>query len=152
MGGRKRRGRERDTVSPLEDRLGGDLAALSDFARELSQLGAHPAGRPLLDASEGVGPSPGGRAAGYSERLNVQQDTVEHDLARLVLSLIELVRRLLEKQAMRRMESGTLSDDEIERLGETFLKLDARMDELKEAFGLGDDDLSLNLGPLGELM
>ncbi len=140
--------RSRGAPSPLEDRARGDLSALSDFARELSQLGSHPADRPPLGSIEGGGSS----AGGLPERLNAREDTVEQDLARLVLSLIELVRRLLEKQAMRRMESGTLSDDEIERLGETFLKLDARMEELKAAFGLDGDDLNLNLGPLGDLM
>ena len=73
-------------------------------------------------------------------------------LARLVLTLIELLRQLMEKQALRRMEGGTLTDEEIERLGETFLKLAQRMDELKAEFGLEDRDLNLDLGPLGDLL
>jgi hypothetical protein len=85
-------------------------------------------------------------------RINADPATVEHDLAKLVLALIELIRRLLEKQALRRVEAGSLSEDEIERLGETLLKLEQKMDELKATFGLQDEDLDLNLGPLGDLM
>jgi len=71
---------------------------------------------------------------------------------RLDLTLIELLRQLMERQALRRIEAGSLSDEEIERLGQTFMKLDARMEELKQTFGLEDEDLNLNLGPLGDLM
>jgi len=84
--------------------------------------------------------------------IDVDPEGVEQGLARLVLIVIELVRRLMEHQAMRRVEAGSLSDEEIERLGETFLKLGNRMDELKTAFGLENEDLNLNLGPLGDLM
>ncbi|MGH2504636.1 MAG: gas vesicle protein K, partial [Ktedonobacterales bacterium] len=69
-----------------------------------------------------------------------------------VLTLVELLRQLLEKQAIRRMEAGSLTDDEVERLGETFLKLERKMNELKATFDLQDEDLNLNLGPLGDLM
>jgi hypothetical protein len=58
----------------------------------------------------------------------------------------------MERQAIRRIEGGTLSDDEIERLGRTFMGLSERMEELKDVFGLSDEDLNLNLGPLGNLM
>ncbi len=78
--------------------------------------------------------------------------SVKRDLARLVLSVIELLRQLLERQAVRRVENGTLSEEEIERLGETLLKLEARMGELKAAFGLGDQELTLDLGPLRDLV
>lgn len=86
------------------------------------------------------------------ERMTLDPDKVERDLARLVLGVVELLRQLLERQAVRRVESGTLSEDEIERLGETLLKLEARMGELKQAFGLGDRELSLDLGPLQDLV
>ena len=69
-----------------------------------------------------------------------------------MLSVIELLRQLLERQAVRRVENGTLSEEEIERLGETLLKLEARMGELKAAFGLGDQELTLDLGPLRDLV
>jgi hypothetical protein len=85
-------------------------------------------------------------------RVNADPEGVERGLAKLVLTLIELLRRLMERQALRRMESGSLSDEEIERLGQTFLKLDARMEELKLIFGLKDEELNLSLGPLGDLM
>lgn len=77
---------------------------------------------------------------------------MEQGLAKLVLSLIELIRRLLERQAIRRIEAGSLTDEEIERLGETFLKLEMKMGEIKAIFGLENDDLNLNLGPLGDLL
>jgi CRISPR/Cas system-associated endonuclease Cas1 len=77
---------------------------------------------------------------------------VEKGLAKLVLTLIELIRKLLEKQALRRVEAGSLSEEEIERVGQTLMKLENKMDELKQLFGLEDEDLNLNLGPLGDLM
>lgn len=86
------------------------------------------------------------------QRLNADPENVERGLAQLVLTLVELLRQLMERQAMRRVEAGTLSDAEIERLGQTFLRLQGRMQELKAAFGLKDEDLNLNLGPLGDLL
>ena len=85
------------------------------------------------------------------ERINADPDKVEQGLARLVLTVIELLRRVLEHQAVRRMDGGGLTDEQIERLGLALLRLNDRMDELKETFGLTDEDLSIDLGPLGEL-
>jgi hypothetical protein len=85
------------------------------------------------------------------ERIDADAAAVENGLARLVLAIIELVRRLLEKQALRRMDRGTLSDEEIERLGNALMKLEEKMAELKKAFGLEDDDLNLSLGPIRTL-
>jgi hypothetical protein len=85
-------------------------------------------------------------------RVETDPERLEKGLAHLVLTLIELLRQLMERQALRRIEGGTLSEEEIERLGRTFMALAERMDELKETFGLEDDDLNLNLGPLGNLM
>ncbi|TAK29873.1 MAG: gas vesicle protein K [Chloroflexota bacterium] len=85
-------------------------------------------------------------------RVNVDQTKVEQGLAKLVLTLIELVRRLLEKQAIRRIEAESLTEEQIERMGETFLRLEQKMSELKLAFGLEDEELNLNLGPLGNLL
>jgi hypothetical protein len=82
------------------------------------------------------------------ERISADPEIVENGLAKLVLSIIELVRRLLEKQALRRMDSGNLSEAEIERLGNALMKLEEKMAELKSTFGLSDKDLNLNLGPL----
>lgn len=85
-------------------------------------------------------------------RINADARNAEKGLARLVLTLIELIRQLLERQAVRRMEGGSLTDEEIERVGETLMKLEMKMIELKAYFGLKDEDLNLNLGPLGDLM
>ena len=84
--------------------------------------------------------------------LDVDPEKVQQGLAKLVLTLIELLRQLLERQALHRIEAGSLSDDEIERMGQTFLALQERMEELKIAFGLEGEELNLNLGPLGDLM
>ena len=88
----------------------------------------------------------------FPRRVNADPEQVERGLAQLVLTLVELLRQLMERQALRRMEQGTLSDEQIERLGETFMKLERRMEELKDHFGLTDRDLNLNLGPLGDLL
>jgi Gas vesicle protein K len=85
-------------------------------------------------------------------RVNADRDNLEKGLAQLVLTLIELLRQLMERQALRRIEGGSLTPEEVERLGETFMLLEQRMEELKEAFGLEDEDLNLDLGPLGQLM
>jgi len=82
------------------------------------------------------------------ERISADAEIVENGLAKLVMSIIELVRRLLEKQALRRMDAGNLSEEEIERLGTALMKLEEKMNELKRSFGLSDDDLNLKLGPV----
>jgi hypothetical protein len=82
------------------------------------------------------------------ERISADSEIVENGLAKLVLSIVELVRRLLEKQALRRMDGGNLTDEEIERLGNALMKLEEKMADLKRAFHLADEDLNLNLGPL----
>lgn len=83
--------------------------------------------------------------------LNADPEHLEQGLAKLVLALVDLLRRLLERQAIRRMEGGSLHDEEIERLGLAFMRMEAKMEELKAVFGLKDDDLNINLGPLGDL-
>src|SRR5262249_4093019 len=85
------------------------------------------------------------------ERISADSEVVENGLAKLVLSIIELIRRLLEKQALRRMDAGNLTDAEIERLGNALMKLEDKMAELKQTFGLTDDDLNLSLGPIRTL-
>ncbi len=91
-------------------------------------------------------------AARVPTRVDADPERVEKGLAQLVLTLIDFLRRLMESQALRRMEEGTLTDEEIERMGTTFMRLEARMEELKRQFGLEDEDLNLNLGPLGDMM
>ncbi|MEI6758105.1 MAG: gas vesicle protein K [Chlorobium sp.] len=85
-------------------------------------------------------------------KINANPQNVESGLAKLVLTLIDLIRRLMEKQAMRRIEGGSLTDAEIENLGETLMKLEMKMEELKKIFNLTDKDLNINLGPLGDLL
>ena len=69
-----------------------------------------------------------------------------------MLTIVELVRQLMERQALRRIEGGSLTSDEVERLGQTFMLLEQKMDELREIFGLEEEDLNLDLGPLGKLL
>jgi hypothetical protein len=87
-----------------------------------------------------------------SRRLEADPENVERGLAQLVLTVVELLRQLMERQALRRVEAGNLDDETIERLGQTLMALEARMEELKAAFGLEDEDLNLDLGPLGRLL
>ena len=82
------------------------------------------------------------------DRISADSEAIENGLAKLVLSIVELVRRLLEKQALRRMDAGNLTDEEIERLGNALMKLEEKMAELKRAFGLSDEELNMKLGPL----
>ena len=85
------------------------------------------------------------------DRINAQPGSAAQELGKLVLTLVEVIRKVLEHQAVRRMDSGTLSSEEVERLGLALLRLNERMEELKAAFGLRDEDLDIDLGPLGRL-
>ena len=91
-------------------------------------------------------------ARAMSTRVSADPEQVERGLVQLVLTIVELLRQLMERQALHRMEAGGLTDDEVERLGRTFMALSERMEELKEHFGLTAEDLNLNLGPLGDLL
>ena len=106
---------------------------LDDFVRGLDQLGQR-----LNDV--------------LPNRVNADPHNVERGLAQLVLTLVDLLRQLMERQAVRRMEAGSLTEEEIERLGQTFMLLKRRMKELTESFGLKESDLNIDLGPLGKLM
>jgi hypothetical protein len=85
-------------------------------------------------------------------RISLDPQSVKKGLGQLVLTVVELIRQLLEKQALRRIEAGSLSDEEVERLGLTFLELNTQLSWLKNEFGLSDEDLNLDLGPLGKLL
>ena len=87
-----------------------------------------------------------------TRRVNADPESVERGLAQLVLTIVELLRQLMERQALRRVDGGTLDEDQVERLGRTFMELDKRMAELREEFGLDEEDLNLNFGPLGNLL
>ncbi|MCX6340083.1 MAG: gas vesicle protein K [Candidatus Aureabacteria bacterium] len=86
------------------------------------------------------------------KKIDANPKNVEKGLAKLVLTLVELIRKLLEKQALRRIEGGSLTDEQIEQVGETLMKLENKIKELKGIFGLKDEELNINLGPLGDLM
>lgn len=85
-------------------------------------------------------------------RIDADPENLDVGLARLVLTLIELLRRVLEHQAVRRLDAGKLSEEEEERLGIAFLRLRDRMTELRTTLGLTEEDLNLDLGPLGRLL
>ena len=110
------------------DRISGDLALLDEFANEIAK-------------AESMLP----------RHLNADPEKIEQGLAKLVLAIVDLLRRLMEKQAIRRIEGGSLTDEEIERLGLAFMRMEEKLEEIKAAFGLENEDLNLNLGPLGDL-
>ena len=90
-------------------------------------------------------------ATSVPSRIELSPDNIEQGLAKLVLTLIDFLRQLLERQAIRRMEGGALSDQEIEEMGEALMKLEAKIRELSDQFGLSPADLNIDLGPLGRL-
>jgi len=87
-----------------------------------------------------------------SRRIDADPDSVQQGLAQLVLTIVELLRQLMERQALRRIDGGGLSDEQVENLGRTFMELDRAMEELRGHFGLEPEDLNLDLGPLGRLL
>jgi hypothetical protein len=104
-----------------------------------------------------LGPDPFARderrlGEALSRRVNADPESVERGLAQLVLTIVELLRQLMERQALRRIDGGDLTEEQVERLGTTFMELDRRMTELREQFGLTAEDLNLDLGPLGRLL
>lgn len=121
-------------VTPREGRSGSDAVV---------QALAPPPGAstaPLAEVAETLPP-----------RLDADPEKMENGLAKLVLTLIEVLRKVLEHQAIRRMEGGHLTGAEVERLGVALLRLNDRMQEMKGVFGLEDEDLQIDLGPLGRL-
>lgn len=86
------------------------------------------------------------------KKISLRPENVTDGLAQLVLTLVETLRQLMEKQAKRRMLEGSLTDEEIERLGLTFMKLKAKIREIATVFNLSEKDLGLDLGPLGDLV
>jgi hypothetical protein len=80
------------------------------------------------------------------ERIDLDPDDIERGLAGLVLTLVEFLRQVLERQAIRRMEGGTLSDDEVERVGLALMRLEQKVGEIAAQFGLDQDDIQLRIG------
>jgi hypothetical protein len=113
--------------------------ALSDFARVM-KVGPLPR------------PQPSDGRHGQSARLNLDANNTKNGLGQLVLTLVKLLHELLERQAVRRIEAGSLTDQQIERLGLTLMRQAQEIERLRKEFGLEDEDLNLDLGPLGELL
>ncbi len=112
---------------PVVPRVDADDAAL--FAAELGEV-----------------------APALSRRIEARAEDIDQGVAKLVLTLIELVRQLLEHQAVRRMEGGGLTEQQVEELGLALLRLRERLDEIKDVFGLSGEELNIDLGPLGRLL
>ena len=110
--------------------------ALSDFAKIM----------------QGGAPLPAWSPAGQTPRINLDQDNIKNSLGQLVLTLVKLLHELLERQGIRRIEAGSLTDDQIERLGLTLMKQAQEIDRLRQEFGLEEEDLNIDLGPLGQLL
>ncbi len=108
-------------------------------------------GLPARRTPAGRRPTPSAAISRLPAAVRLDPDNVSNGLVQLVLTLVELLRELLERQALQRIDGGSLTAEEIERLGLTFLRLSEEMDRLKRQFGLTDDDLNLDLGPLGTL-
>ncbi|WP_414503958.1 gas vesicle protein K [Streptomyces sp. NEAU-L66] len=93
-----------------------------------------------------------GRTDTPESRIDLDREQMGRDLVSLVLTVVELLRQLMERQAIRRVEQGDLSDEQVEHIGETLMHLEARMTELCEQHDLRLEDLNLDLGPLGSLL
>jgi hypothetical protein len=100
----------------------------------------------IAQAASPQSPVPG------SQRIDCSAANIEQGLAKLVLSLVELLRQVLERQAIRRMEGGSLQEEQIEKMGEALMALEAKIHELAASFGLTPADLNIDLGPLGHLL
>ncbi|MFF3244664.1 gas vesicle protein K [Streptomyces sp. NPDC002870] len=106
----------------------------------------------LLPAAPRDLPPPGKASRTPAHRISADPDSVERDLIKLVLTLVELLRQLMERQALHRVDQGDLTDEQEERLGATLLLLHERMSDLCDQYGLTMADLNLDLGPLGTLL
>ena len=121
-----------------------------------------PVNAPELERSSGLqteGALPGALdadlarvAESFPERLEIDPDAVQRDLARLVLTIVELLRRVVEHQAVRRMDDPELTAAQVERMGIALDRLEQEMRKLTQVFGLADDDLNIDLGDLGTLL
>ena len=92
------------------------------------------------------------RVAEEAPRWNADPEDVQRSVARLVLTLVEFLRKLMERQAIRRMENETLAPDEVEAVGLALMRLEETIADMARQFGLDPEDLNLDLGPLGRLL
>jgi hypothetical protein len=112
---------------------------LCDFARAMHA--------DTLSLSGGLG-----RRASQGPRLELNPEETRNGLGRLVLTLVKLLHELLERQAIRRIDAGSLSDQQVERLGIALMKQAEEIERLRKEFGLEEEDLNLDLGPVGKLL
>ena len=146
------RSQDRDVVAPNSYGDASRNLPGSPLGHSSAHLQESAAGTGAVPDSQGRAiPSTGASSADVTPAVP-QSERPEQGLAQLVLTLVELLRQLVERQAIRRMEGGRLSDDEVESMGKALLGLEARMTELREVFQLSDDDLNIDLGPLGKLL
>jgi hypothetical protein len=107
---------------------------------------------PTRDAAEAAEAEMARIARALPSRIDIDPDAVQQDLAKLVLTLVELLRRVVEHQALRRMDEGELSDEQVENMGLALLRLEEKMKEIQEVFGVAGEDLNVDLGPIGKLL
>ncbi|AWW39592.1 MULTISPECIES: gas vesicle protein K [Streptomyces] len=132
-------------TGPADRPPAGRLDEVADAARRaFALLPARPDEMPPP-----LGPDGG---SGAARRLRTDPETVERDLLKLVLTVVELLRQLMERQALHRVDQGGLTEEQEERLGLTLMVLHDRMTELCRRYGLSMEDLNLDLGPLGTLL
>lgn len=113
----------------------------------MSELNSHATVSPDMELAQAMMAS-----AAASRRVELNAENAATGLGRLAVTIVNLLHELLERQAIRRMEKGTLTDDEIERLGDCLMKQSEAIDTLCVAFGIGREDLNMDLGPLGKLL
>lgn len=141
-----------DSPEPVEAAVVRDIDEVADTGGERDILGEL---QNTLDATARRGGTarPGETQRGrLRHRIETEPDTVERDLIKLVLTVVELVRQLMERQALRRVDVGDLTEEQEERIGMTLMLLEERMTELRERYGLSVADLNIDLGPLGSLL
>src|SRR5882757_2989728 len=142
-------GRRRGPCRPARPTLG---RRRSDRGRFDDQPRRCRAGTHLTARADQFGEQADGAMTRSAGRIEMDPEDVGRDLGRLVLTIVELVRQLMERQALRRVDVGDLSDETVERLGVGLMRLEEAMEELREYFGLRPEDLNLDLGPLGPLL
>jgi len=136
------------------------VETLRDVASQLSPPNPAPTDMPLPGGTPASPESSKAEASGLASssqshkegRLKLDPQKTAQGLAKLAMTLINLLRKLMERQAIRRMEAGTLTPDQLERAGQAFRRLDDQIKELCKQFGLKEEDLNLDLGPLGKLV
>ena len=111
-----------------------------------------PAAKDFAQIMQGRLPLPDRSPGGDRPRINLDQGTVKNSLGQLVLTLVKLLHELLERQGLRRIEAGSLTERQIERLGLTLMQQAQEIDRLRREFGLEEEDLNIDLGPLGQLL